>query len=120
MSPSKLDYHKRRLNFDGCYANCSNKIWLFWNNCIDLYIMEHVVQFVHTKISSPLCSQKILLTVVYDATIAVTKISSPWILIGDFNCISKFSEQIGRKSFDPRSMEEFNECLMDCSLEDAG
>ncbi|GAA0158400.1 hypothetical protein LIER_15442 [Lithospermum erythrorhizon] len=40
--------------------------------------------------------------------------------MGDFNAIVGHSEQVGCKAINPRALEEFNECILNCRLEDAG
>ncbi|GAA0166986.1 hypothetical protein LIER_22020 [Lithospermum erythrorhizon] len=40
--------------------------------------------------------------------------------MGDFNVVKGLSEQVGCKSLDNRALEDFNDCLLNCRLEDAG
>ncbi|GAA0168095.1 hypothetical protein LIER_22895 [Lithospermum erythrorhizon] len=40
--------------------------------------------------------------------------------MGDFNAIVGHSEQMGCKAIDPRALEEFNDFILNCRLEDAG
>ncbi|GAA0144868.1 hypothetical protein LIER_05197 [Lithospermum erythrorhizon] len=44
----------------------------------------------------------------------------PWVVMGDFNVVKGHSEQIGGKSLNNRALEDFNDCLLNCRLEDAG
>ncbi|GAA0182299.1 hypothetical protein LIER_30353 [Lithospermum erythrorhizon] len=40
--------------------------------------------------------------------------------MGDFNAIVGHSEQVVCKAINPRVLEEFNECILNCRLDDAG
>lgn len=44
----------------------------------------------------------------------------PWMVAGDFNAITGVQEQLGCSSLDINSMEDFNDCIFDCELGDAG
>ncbi|GAA0156785.1 hypothetical protein LIER_14190 [Lithospermum erythrorhizon] len=109
-------------------ANCSNKIWIFWSSELEVEVIEDNIQYVHLKIASPLCAQKIMLTAVYAACKiparrqlwtgleSMSDTQLPWIVMGDFNTISRQSEQVNKWA----AMEDFNDCLLNCKLEDAG
>ncbi|GAA0164352.1 hypothetical protein LIER_20010 [Lithospermum erythrorhizon] len=45
---------------------------------------------------------------------------SPWIVMGDFNVVKGPSEQVRGKTMDPKALEDFHECLLNCRLEDGG
>ncbi|GAA0139187.1 hypothetical protein LIER_00787 [Lithospermum erythrorhizon] len=79
-----------------------------------------------------MCNEQVVLTAVYascntserkklwDGLQTMSTTLKPWIIMGDFNVIKGPSEQIGCKALDPRAMEDFNDCLLNCRLEDAG
>ncbi|GAA0142555.1 hypothetical protein LIER_35590 [Lithospermum erythrorhizon] len=130
ISPTRIDDYRRKLNYDGWFANCSNKIWLFWNNVFDVTILDDKVQFVHAKVSSPLCKEDMIVTTVYASCNITTRrhlleglcnmstTTAPWIVMGDFNVVKGPSEQIRGKALDPKALEDFHECLLYCRLED--
>ncbi|GAA0156478.1 hypothetical protein LIER_13970 [Lithospermum erythrorhizon] len=132
ISPKRIEFYKRKLNFADCFANCSNKIWLLWNHNMELKIEEDQLQFVNARISTAMCKEEVLVTDVYaschiptrrklwDGLVATSSTTLPWIVMGDFNVVNGLSEQVGCKALDPRALEDFNDCLMNCRLEDAG
>ncbi|GAA0171395.1 hypothetical protein LIER_41148 [Lithospermum erythrorhizon] len=99
---------------------------------MDLKVEEDQVQFVNARISSPLCKEEVIVTAVYaschiptrrqlwEGLMNTSSTSLPWIVMGDFNVVKGFSEQVGCKALNPRALEEFNDCIMNCRLEDAG
>ena len=106
---------------DGCWANSvSNKIWIFWDNTINV---SHVVD---TNQSSTfwVCvnqSVKCFFTVVYASTdrlvrrnlwvdllnFTASQDDSPWLVGGDFNAVTCSDEVISRAEFDGPPAEEF-------------
>ncbi|GAA0160574.1 reverse transcriptase [Lithospermum erythrorhizon] len=128
----RIDYYKRKLNYDGCYANCSNKIWIFWNNVFEVEILDDNAQFVNAKVQSSLCKEEVIVTAVYascnittrrqlwEGLVNMSMTTSPWVVMGDFNVIKGPSEQVRCKALDPKALEDFNDCLLSCRLEDAG
>lgn len=46
------------------------------------------------------------------------KNNSPWIILGDFNCIRFSHEKLGGENSNSTAVEEFNECLNDAEVED--
>lgn len=49
-----------------------------------------------------------------------SKISGPWLVAGDFNCIMKVDEKLGGNPPHLGAISDFNECVSDCALIDAG
>ncbi|KAI0511114.1 hypothetical protein KFK09_011737 [Dendrobium nobile] len=47
-------------------------------------------------------------------------ISAPWLVGGDFNCITNNSERIGGNSPHLLAMEDFNDMILNCNLHDIG
>ncbi|GAA0148985.1 hypothetical protein LIER_36841 [Lithospermum erythrorhizon] len=43
-----------------------------------------------------------------------------WVVMGDFNALINGDERIGGNATDPGSIVDFNQCLLDCNLLDAG
>ncbi|GAA0168908.1 reverse transcriptase [Lithospermum erythrorhizon] len=99
---------------------------------MNLKVEEDQVQFVNARISSPMCKEEVMVTAAYASCHIPTRrqlweglsntssTTLPWIVMGDFNVIKGLSEQVGCKALDPRALEDFNDCIMYCRLEDAG
>ncbi|GAA0175872.1 hypothetical protein LIER_28968 [Lithospermum erythrorhizon] len=56
----------------------------------------------------------------WDGLLATSSTTLPWIVMGYFNVMKGLSEQVRCKALDPLALEDFNDCLMNCRLEDAG
>ncbi|GAA0170512.1 hypothetical protein LIER_24752 [Lithospermum erythrorhizon] len=105
---------------------------MFWTNNFEVDIEEDHAQFVNAKISSLMCKEEVVLTAVYascniptrrqlwEGMLTTSNTALSWIVMGDFNVVKGHSEQVGCKALDPRALEDFNDCLMNCRLEDAG
>ncbi|GAA0187530.1 hypothetical protein LIER_34818 [Lithospermum erythrorhizon] len=99
---------------------------------MDVHVVEDHIQYVHARISSLQCKEEIMLTAVYGSCHIPTRrmlwdglqnmsgTAMPWIVMGDFNTIFGHSEQVGCKAIDPKALEDFNDCILNCRLEDAG
>ncbi|XP_059289936.1 uncharacterized protein LOC132043485 [Lycium ferocissimum] len=128
---SMINKFKRRLGYQFCYSNCNNQIWIFCDHNYECSILEDKEQ--HITCSIKYQEDTILLTVVYakcdeqlretlwdELRLIASNSNSPWMVVGDFNCILAPEEKKGgtihRMS---KSMPLLN-CMMDCSLEDAG
>ncbi|XP_060200341.1 uncharacterized protein LOC132628591 [Lycium barbarum] len=128
---SMINKFKRRLGYQLCYSNCNNQIWIFCDHNYECIILEDKEQ--HVTCSIKYQEDTILLTVVYakcdeqlretlwdELRLIANNSNSPWMVVGDFNCILAPEEKKGgtihRMS---KSMPLLN-CMMDCSLEDAG
>ncbi|KAL3534633.1 hypothetical protein ACH5RR_003094 [Cinchona calisaya] len=45
-------------------------------------------------------------------------ITSPWLILGDFNSIRTVNERLGSSDFDFRAMEEFHQCIHQLDVEE--
>lgn len=122
----------KKFGFDTCIGNCSNKIWLFFNNNLTVSVISDDCQALHCELSSPLIPLPFLVTCIYakctrqeriplwDLLRSYSSISSPWIVGGDFITISSSNEREGGAEPDHNSMNDFNSAIQDCSLLDPG
>ncbi|XP_060182379.1 uncharacterized protein LOC132612052 [Lycium barbarum] len=126
-----INKFKTRLGYQFCYSNCNNQIWIFCDHNYECSILEDKEQYVTCSIKYQ--EDTILLPVVYakcdeqlretlwdDLRLIANNSNSPWMVVGDFNCILVPEEKKGgtihRMS---KSMPLLN-FMMDCSLVDAG
>ncbi|XP_077215844.1 uncharacterized protein LOC143850484 [Tasmannia lanceolata] len=88
-------------------------------------------QLIHYEFRLLQINQKFLLTSVYglnyggarrslwdDLEQIAGSVTSPWIVLGDFNATRFSEEKLGMASVYPSYMEEFNSCIANCSLVD--
>ncbi|GAA0166643.1 hypothetical protein LIER_40229 [Lithospermum erythrorhizon] len=120
LSDDMIESYKNKLHFDCCFANSTNKVWLFWNNLYSIDIIENGDQHVHFKLSHFLLHTCTYMTVVYAASKAPMRrvlwkdltalflLYKPWVLLGDFNAITSRAEHKGAAFFYPGSSADFN------------
>ncbi|XP_070052092.1 uncharacterized protein LOC142178801 [Nicotiana tabacum] len=114
------------------YFNCSNKVWIFWTNDINITILQDKEQHVHIKAEHNNCPS-FLLMIVYakcteelrrelwsDSKNLASTIKEPWGVIGDFNVITNREEKLGGRPHRLEKSLEFIECLNEYGLQDAG
>ncbi|XP_077233647.1 uncharacterized protein LOC143875953 [Tasmannia lanceolata] len=113
-------------------AVIKGRIWILWNpNLVDINILEESSQYVHSEVRIIQTNQYFNLTAVYAHNYYISRralwsnleslepgISLPWLLVGDFNVVRYASERLGNTNHHLNEMEEFNECLTNCSLTD--
>ncbi|KAH0637891.1 hypothetical protein KY290_036024 [Solanum tuberosum] len=108
VNSKKIDKFRRRLGYQHCFHNTSNKIWIFWTNGYQLDIIEDEVQHVLVHIKFPEDPNDFHLSIVYakcDELLRVelwdnlrdiaARINGPWGVVGDFNVIIDAEEKIG-------------------------
>lgn len=102
----KIDKYKRVLGFQSCYANCSNKIWIFWSGEYVVEVIEDKEQQMLLHISILSRTTPLFRTVVYakcdesmreelweELRSTANRISGPWGVVGDFNVITYEEEK---------------------------
>ncbi|XP_061375671.1 uncharacterized protein LOC133317799 [Gastrolobium bilobum] len=109
-------------------------IWLLWEgNLVDVEVLIHHHQFVHTKVTY-LDSKKVdFITFVYGSPRRMERralwleledisygMTDPWLVLGDFNDILYAFEKIGGQELCWKGMDEFNQCLFNCNVSDMG
>lgn len=125
------NFTARRLGFEGVIANVSNGIWCFYDDDIKLEVICDHEQSLTVSASSWLLERSIVLTFVYTKCTKIERRdlwhimrsldpSIPWLVGGDFNIIQHPHERKGGGTPKLRAMEEFNQCISDCGLIDAG
>ncbi|XP_061363608.1 uncharacterized protein LOC133307174 [Gastrolobium bilobum] len=128
----------RKLGFPNYYrqdpVGFSGGIWLLWEgSMVDVQVLDNHHQFIHTRVSYLESLASEFVTFVYgsprrlerrslwaDLEAISSGVAGPWMVLGDFNAILKASEKIGGKDLCYKSMEEFNQCLIDCEISDLG
>lgn len=128
---SSLPYNARMLGFSQFCANCANKIWVFWADTIHASMLRDHAQclsfsFTFPALPHPICGSfvyvkntRIERRCLWDELLAVdAMIDMPWFVGGDFNVIKARSEKLGGASPNLNTLEEFNDCLLDCGLLD--
>lgn len=107
LIPSDSYKFCKLLSIHSAFENCNQKIWLFVNSNFTCEVLEDNVQFLHCKISSPSLPSPFLLSVVYANCSRLERLpvwsdlstlncsTLPWVLMGDYNIISAYSEKSG-------------------------
>ncbi|KAI0513597.1 hypothetical protein KFK09_009624 [Dendrobium nobile] len=80
------------------------------NNVINVY-----ASFVYASCTR--AGRKTLWELLHDFC---STINAPWLVGGDFNCITNSSERIGGNSPHLLAMEDFNDMILNCNLHDIG
>ncbi|KAK9723775.1 hypothetical protein RND81_05G024400 [Saponaria officinalis] len=106
------------------------RLWVLWDSStVTLRVLQGGAQFLHCSLLHIATQRFFLVTFVYalnraserlelwDHLRSVTVGSLPWICLGDFNVSLSSDERVGCMVHE-REMQEFRECLRDCSLED--
>ncbi|PHU00224.1 hypothetical protein BC332_30011 [Capsicum chinense] len=131
VKETKIEKYKNSLDMHNCFANCSNKIWIFWKHGLDCSIHSSEDQMTTGRILWE--GHYFFLSIVYAKSTTLgredlwmymraftTTISSPWAVIGDFNSILSAEEKLGGKPHKLSKSIPFMECLYDFSLTDIG
>lgn len=133
VKEDKIDSFRVILNMHGCFANSSNKIWIFWKSSLNCNVYVSEDQMVTCKLMDTTNNKDLFISVVYAKSrsigredlwrymrIFASTIDHPWAVCGDFNCILKEEEKMGGKPHKLRKSIPFFECLNDCGLSDMG
>ncbi|KAI0519722.1 hypothetical protein KFK09_007181 [Dendrobium nobile] len=131
ISMDKLFNTAKILGFKHAFANVSNKIWIFWKDFVRIDFIGDFTQALHCNIESS--NFKCVASFVYAATSCSSRkilwdkfvnfhsiCTLPWLVGGDFNTIVNPSERVGGLHPIFRSMEDFNDMIMNCNLIDIG
>ncbi|KAI0504038.1 hypothetical protein KFK09_014985 [Dendrobium nobile] len=131
INADKIVETARFLGYNSSFANCSNKLWLFWHNTITIDIIADHHQVVHCHIN--VFNTNCFASFVYAASTRLSRlnlweqlcsfsvnISGPWCVGGDFNIISNATERRGGSRPNIKAMEDFNDMINDCNLNDIG
>ncbi|XP_060189094.1 uncharacterized protein LOC132618052 [Lycium barbarum] len=112
-------------------AHPGGRIWLFWQPQIFEMDIEMVTkQLIHSKVTHKGTGRTMIITMVYgfndqamrrslwDAIQQINdRITGPWGIMGDFNCILKQEERLG-SPVTLAEIREFTECVDRCGLQD--
>lgn len=129
QSPSELDLYKRKLGMDKTRANCSAKIWIFWNNISEELGSTYTFQQITMQFGLRGSIDSFTLTIVYVRYSAIERLGlwedlqdipdsghSPWIVGGGFNIILDDSEKMGGLPVTQAKIVDFANCMSFCAL----
>ncbi|XP_020573714.1 uncharacterized protein LOC110020084 [Phalaenopsis equestris] len=118
----------KNFNF---FANCSNKIWLFWRKHVTVDIITDDRQFVHTNFNMDMFSGFLNFAYVGTSNVARadlwhklvvmgTSINQNLMVGGDFNMVMHEPEKLGGRRFDFTLTNNFNESMALVGISDLG
>ena len=109
------------------------RIWIFWDlNILTVQVVQRSEQIIHVQ-ATIIQKQLVLgISCIYGHNtqvprrdlwnslrlISSTILSTPWLVVGDFNMIRHPTECIGGATEWPYYLEDLNECCQDSLLED--
>lgn len=117
----EIEQYKVRLGLQNAYANCSSKIWIFWDDYWNGEVIKDDVQQVPIKFVAGRI--EILITAVYarcdrmermelwDSLESLSTTNCLWLVGGDFNVITNEEEKLRGLEFDPVEAIDFNQCI---------
>ncbi|XP_049358862.1 uncharacterized protein LOC125823542 [Solanum verrucosum] len=119
------------LGMQNCFANCSNKTWIFWKQELSCTIYASENQITTCKIQSE--EHSLFLSIIYAKSKSsgredlwmymralASVINHPWAVAGDINNILSREEKLGGIPYTLGNNMAFTECLNDCALSDIG
>lgn len=122
VDSSRLAEVKERLGFPHGVHSVSNKIWVLWKSNLVVTLLHQSGQLMHFHIY--LQQSSCLVTFIYakctrlerhqlwhDLSQLGQTITTPWMLIGDFNVSADLTEYSGRSLPDLGSMSDFAEFI---------
>ncbi|KAK6773704.1 hypothetical protein RDI58_028942 [Solanum bulbocastanum] len=129
QSPTEIESFRRRLGKQHARANCSAKIWIFWDedweeqHTVDS-VQQLTISFKHkgnqnvVKITAVYarCSALERLELWEDLEDIANNTICPWIVGGDFNTIIHESEKLGGLPVTQNKTTDFIQCINTCAL----
>ena len=106
------------------------RILVCWNpHILNVKILHMTSQLVHCEVMSILDGLVFLVTFVYGANdhtdrvnlwrdLCILKNDESWVIMGDFNAIRDPKEKSGGINLWPPHMDDFNQCLYSCAVDD--
>ncbi|KAH0638863.1 hypothetical protein KY285_035449 [Solanum tuberosum] len=129
QSPAELDNYKRRLGMQYAKANCSGKIWCFWNECWEEEGSTDTIQQLTINYKLKGSHDRFKVTAVYARCGALDRLklwdtledatmntAIPWMVGGDFNTIVDESEKLGGLPVTQNEISDFAQCICACAL----
>ncbi|XP_074303967.1 uncharacterized protein LOC141638453 [Silene latifolia] len=107
------------------------RIWVMWKpSMVDIMFLEYHAQYVHMEVIEKASQCSFMVTMIYASNdlkereelwgslrrIAIG-IVVPWVIGGDFNCVTQSSERLGGRVTDAET-EPFKNCIEDCGFLD--
>ncbi|KAI9128717.1 hypothetical protein K1719_000200 [Acacia pycnantha] len=111
----------------------SGGIWILWSPRVSIKVLVNQVQFVHMEVTCVNQNSTFIFTAIYgnpqqqyrkflwqDLDLLADNISSPWLLVGDFNAILSSDDRRGGAIHKERGCNFFNEFIHSNGLMDMG
>ncbi|RAL42536.1 hypothetical protein DM860_011154 [Cuscuta australis] len=129
VEEKKLDFYKLKLGFNHGFSSQFYKCWIFWDS--DKLSLSQVQEgeqvttcifnFVETKAPIFFSSvygkhNRIDRLNLWESLIDHNPEAKPWMVGGDFNTITSYTEHQGNSSPCSRSMEDFRDFILSCNL----
>ncbi|MQM19124.1 hypothetical protein Taro_052124 [Colocasia esculenta] len=123
------------LHMDSYASNMGDdsKIWVFWKSHDLVQVAASTSQFISLSCNADTSTMYYLTFVYADCNSVIHRDlfrdlllfaqsagNAPWMITGDFNCISQSSEKSGGNLSNFTSMSDFNDFIMTAGLFDAG
>ncbi|XP_077228466.1 uncharacterized protein LOC143861423 [Tasmannia lanceolata] len=118
-----------QTNYDFCVKG---RIWVLWDpKVVQFQVLYKTSQIIHGECHAILAGQSITISAIYASNDAIERrhlwsslvgissaIQQPWIALGDFNTTRFADERWGGADPNLSHMNDFNDCIEDCSLLD--
>lgn len=121
----RLDSYRLRFGFDYTICGARDTLWIFWNSNLTLNIESLFEQSVIASCTHATVSSVFWITFVYartqehlrgplrvelDSVLGRLPLSTPWSVVGDFNCLLSVNEK-KRWAFVSSSEDHYILCL---------
>lgn len=131
---SCIDMYRSKLHMAHSVANLNDqaRIWIFWEEEINILNIDHSDQHITVSVSSDLC-RTFYFTIVHASCSMIerrklwdymidfsTGCTDPWLIGGDFNTYLAPEEKKGGKKGYSRSVLDFQACISAAGIQDAG
>ncbi|XP_074289006.1 uncharacterized protein LOC141614149 [Silene latifolia] len=135
VKSNKFDVISRTFPLYSIMNNYSHhyngRIWVLWDNRKFTVLSSHVHdQLIHLELLHYISHEKIFVTFIYasndashrerlwDELRGLASSVTHWIVMGDFNIVREMDERIEPNPPPVSEILAFNQCLLDCTLED--
>ncbi|KAK4706364.1 hypothetical protein R3W88_034059 [Solanum pinnatisectum] len=128
QSPSELEQYSRNLGLQNAKANCSAKIWIFWDDSWEDEGSSDTTQQLTMNFKISGTQDRFDVTTIYARCSALERLelwedlecmtsqSCPWLMGGDFNTIVDDSEKLGGLPVSNLETQDFIQCINSCAL----
>ncbi|XP_074299643.1 uncharacterized protein LOC141630787 [Silene latifolia] len=117
--------HNNDMHYNG-------RIWIFWNPVVvALTVLHKSAQHIHCSLLHIASQKHMEVTFVYALNARLdrrgfwshlqsisSQVTVPWLCFGDFNVVLNIDERLGSSHVQVADIDEFSQCLDNCSLVD--